>query len=82
MLPCRMQDPATAGFSFPYMYSKAAIGQATAALAHELLPLGIRVNGIAPGTTMQHSFDDDQTPPLMRFCRIFRDRHDCDGYDG
>ena len=31
------------------MFSKAAIGQATAALAHELLPLGIRVNGIAPG---------------------------------
>lgn len=43
------QDPATAGFSFPYMYSKSAIGHATSSLAHELLPLGIRVNGIAPG---------------------------------
>ena len=44
-----LQDPATAGSSFPYMYSKSAIGHATASLAHELLPLGIRVNGIAPG---------------------------------
>ncbi|KAI0641326.1 NAD-P-binding protein [Trametes meyenii] len=43
------KDPATAGFSFPYMYSKSAIGHATSSLAHELLPLGIRVNGIAPG---------------------------------
>ncbi|THH17494.1 hypothetical protein EW146_g3325 [Bondarzewia mesenterica] len=43
------KDPATAGFSFPYMYSKSAIGHATSTLAHELLPLGIRVNGIAPG---------------------------------
>ena len=31
------------------MFSKSAIGHATASLAHELLPLGIRVNGIAPG---------------------------------
>ena len=44
------KDPATSGFTFPYMYSKSAIGHATATLAHELLPLGIRVNGIAPGT--------------------------------
>lgn len=44
-----VQDPATAGSSFPYMYSKSAIGHATSSLAHELLPLGIRVNGIAPG---------------------------------
>lgn len=44
-----VQDPATAGFSFPYMFSKSAIGHATSSLAHELLPLGIRVNGIAPG---------------------------------
>ncbi|KAI0628572.1 NAD-P-binding protein [Trametes polyzona] len=43
------KDPATAGFSIPYMFSKSAIGHATASLAHELLPLGIRVNGIAPG---------------------------------
>ncbi|EIW54837.1 NAD-P-binding protein [Trametes versicolor FP-101664 SS1] len=43
------KDPATAGSSFPYMYSKSAIGHATSSLAHELLPLGIRVNGIAPG---------------------------------
>ncbi|KAI0353961.1 NAD-P-binding protein [Trametes cingulata] len=43
------KDPATSGFSFPYMFSKSAIGHATASLAHELLPLGIRVNGIAPG---------------------------------
>ena len=31
------------------MYSKSAIGHATASLAHELLPLGVRVNGISPG---------------------------------
>ena len=31
------------------MFSKSAIGHGTASLAHELLPLGIRVNGIAPG---------------------------------
>ncbi|KAM5543403.1 hypothetical protein V8D89_002654 [Ganoderma adspersum] len=43
------KDPATSGYSFPYMYSKSAIGHATASLAHELLPLGVRVNGIAPG---------------------------------
>ncbi|KAI0760565.1 NAD-P-binding protein [Fomes fomentarius] len=43
------KDPATSGNTFPYMYSKSAIGHATASLAHELLPLGVRVNGIAPG---------------------------------
>ncbi|XP_006463341.1 hypothetical protein AGABI2DRAFT_120163 [Agaricus bisporus var. bisporus H97] len=43
------KDLATAGSSFPYSFSKSAIGTGTAALAHELLPLGIRVNGIAPG---------------------------------
>lgn len=43
------KDPATAEFTFPYLYSKSAIGHATSTLAHELLPLGIRVNGIAPG---------------------------------
>lgn len=43
------KDPATCGFSFPYLYSKSAIGHGTQTLAHELLPLGVRVNGIAPG---------------------------------
>ena len=43
------KDPATSGFCFPYLFSKSAIGHATGTLAHELLPLGIRVNGIAPG---------------------------------
>jgi len=43
------KDPATSGFSFPYLFSKSAVGHATETLAHELLPLGIRVNGIAPG---------------------------------
>ncbi|KAJ7083413.1 NAD-P-binding protein [Mycena belliarum] len=43
------KDPATCGFSFPYLFSKSALGHATASLAHELLPLGVRVNGIAPG---------------------------------
>ena len=44
------KDPATSGLTFPYLYSKSAIGHATSTLAHELLPLGIRVNGIAPGS--------------------------------
>ncbi|KAF9224293.1 NAD(P)-binding protein [Gyrodon lividus] len=35
--------------SYAYMFSKSAIGHFTSSLAHELLPLGIRVNGIAPG---------------------------------
>lgn len=43
------KDSATSGSSYPYMFSKSAIGHATSSLAHELLPLGIRVNGIAPG---------------------------------
>ncbi|KAF7341124.1 NAD(P)-binding protein [Mycena venus] len=43
------KDPATGGFSYPYLFSKSALGHATSSLAHELLPLGIRVNGIAPG---------------------------------
>ncbi|KAF8970366.1 NAD-P-binding protein [Flammula alnicola] len=43
------KDAATSGFSFPYTFSKSAVGHATSSLAHELLPLGIRVNGIAPG---------------------------------
>jgi len=43
------KDSITAGSSYPYMFSKSAIGHATSSLAHELLPLGIRVNGIAPG---------------------------------
>ncbi|KAF7364091.1 NAD(P)-binding protein [Mycena sanguinolenta] len=42
------KDPATSGFSYPYLFSKSALGHATSSLAHELLPLGIRVNGIAP----------------------------------
>ena len=49
MLVTCPQDPATGGYSFPYLFSKSALGHATASLAHELLPLGIRVNGIAPG---------------------------------
>ncbi|KAI0084062.1 NAD-P-binding protein [Irpex rosettiformis] len=43
------KDNATAGKCFPYQFSKSAIGHATSTIAHELLPLGIRVNGIAPG---------------------------------
>ncbi|KAF8958866.1 NAD-P-binding protein [Flammula alnicola] len=43
------KDAATSNFSFPYLFSKSALGHATASLAHELLPLGIRVNAIAPG---------------------------------
>jgi len=43
------KDSRTSGSSYPYMFSKSAIGHATSSLARELLPLGIRVNGIAPG---------------------------------
>ncbi|KAF9494973.1 NAD(P)-binding protein [Pleurotus eryngii] len=43
------KDSATSGVSYPYLFSKSAIGHFTSTLAHELLPLGVRVNGIAPG---------------------------------
>lgn len=43
------KDAETAGRSFPYLFSKSAIGHFTSTLAHDLVPLGIRVNGIAPG---------------------------------
>ena len=43
------KDITTGGWSFPYCFSKSAIGHFTRSLATELLPLGIRVNGIAPG---------------------------------
>lgn len=43
------KDLSTAGLSVPYAMSKSAIGHFTSTLAHDLLPLGIRVNGIAPG---------------------------------
>ncbi|EJC98021.1 NAD-binding protein [Fomitiporia mediterranea MF3/22] len=52
------KDPATSGFSVPYMMSKAAVGHFTTILAHDLLPLGIRVNAIAPGY-----FITDMTAP-------------------
>lgn len=43
------KDSSTGGYSYPYIFSKSAIGHFTGSLARELLPLGIRVNGIAPG---------------------------------
>ncbi|TNY21735.1 NAD(P)-binding protein [Rhodotorula diobovata] len=43
------KDPATAGFGYPYLLSKAAIAHMTSLLAHDFLPLGVRVNQIAPG---------------------------------
>ncbi|KAH8114657.1 NAD-binding protein [Phellopilus nigrolimitatus] len=52
------KDIATAGLSVPYVMSKSAIGHFTSSLAHDLLPLGIRVNGIAPGW-----FITDMTAP-------------------
>ncbi|KAJ7020339.1 hypothetical protein C8F04DRAFT_1242052 [Mycena alexandri] len=52
------KDPATSGFSFPYLFSKSALGHATGSLAHELLTLGIRVNGIAPEKKTQKSQDN------------------------
>ncbi|PRQ72928.1 NAD-P-binding protein [Rhodotorula toruloides] len=43
------KDPATGGCSYPYLLSKAALGHLTKLLAHDFLPLGIRVNSISPG---------------------------------
>ncbi|KIJ64874.1 hypothetical protein HYDPIDRAFT_111531 [Hydnomerulius pinastri MD-312] len=43
------KEPLLAARSFPYMFSKSASAQFVSSLAHEFLPLGIRVNGIAPG---------------------------------
>ncbi|SCZ94991.1 BZ3500_MvSof-1268-A1-R1_Chr11-3g03528 [Microbotryum saponariae] len=42
------KDPATAGLGIPYILSKASMGVMTALLAHEIVPLGVRVNAIAP----------------------------------
>ncbi|EJD40971.1 NAD(P)-binding protein [Auricularia subglabra TFB-10046 SS5] len=39
----------TAGRGFPYLVSKSGAAHLTKLLAHELIPLKIRVNGIAPG---------------------------------
>ncbi|TFY80886.1 hypothetical protein EWM64_g3124 [Hericium alpestre] len=58
------KDSDTSGRSFPYMYSKSAIGHATSSLAHELLPLGIRVNGIAPGLFLTEMSDPGSTDEL------------------
>lgn len=43
------KDPATGGAGYPYLLSKAAIAHMTSLLAHDLIPLGVRVNEIAPG---------------------------------
>ncbi|KZV98003.1 NAD(P)-binding protein, partial [Exidia glandulosa HHB12029] len=43
------KDPDTAGRGIPYLLSKSAAAHLTKLLAHEFLPLQIRVNGIAPG---------------------------------
>ncbi|KAI0265834.1 NAD(P)-binding protein [Gloeopeniophorella convolvens] len=44
-----LKDTAPGGNSFPYLLSKSAQTQSTASLARQLLPLGVRVNAIAPG---------------------------------
>ncbi|GAA5973992.1 hypothetical protein JCM11641_008200 [Rhodosporidiobolus odoratus] len=43
------KDPATGGHGYPYLLSKGAIGHLTSLLAHDFLPIGVRVNQIAPG---------------------------------
>ncbi|GAA5911951.1 hypothetical protein JCM6882_004723 [Rhodosporidiobolus microsporus] len=43
------KDPSTAGHGYPYLLSKAAIAHLTSLLAHDFLPIGVRVNQIAPG---------------------------------
>ncbi|KPV78702.1 uncharacterized protein RHOBADRAFT_23779 [Rhodotorula graminis WP1] len=43
------KDPATGGSGYPYLLSKAAIAHMTSLLAYDLIPLGVRVNQIAPG---------------------------------
>ncbi|KIJ60054.1 hypothetical protein HYDPIDRAFT_117747 [Hydnomerulius pinastri MD-312] len=57
------KDSKTAGQSYPYMFSKSAIGHFTSSLAHELLPLGIRVNGIAPGESLKQMSAPGRTNP-------------------
>lgn len=62
------KDPATCGYSFPYLFSKSAVGHFTSSLAHELLPLGIRVNGIAPGMSIiieNHISDVSESIPRL-----------------
>lgn len=75
------KDPATSGNSFPYLYSKSAIGHATGTLAHELLPLGIRVNGIAPVSFIfachillvmrTDAFSGDRVCSLQRYALLY-----------
>ncbi|BGP21914.1 hypothetical protein JCM10295v2_000791 [Rhodotorula toruloides] len=43
------KDPATGGCSYPYLLSKTALAHLTKLLAHDFLPLGVRVNCISPG---------------------------------
>ncbi|KAI0265836.1 NAD(P)-binding protein [Gloeopeniophorella convolvens] len=57
------KDPAPSLRSFPYLLSKSALAHETQVLAHELLPLGVRVNGIAPGlfpSEMSHPSPRDE----------------------
>ncbi|KAL6305740.1 hypothetical protein BKA93DRAFT_845404 [Sparassis latifolia] len=56
-----------AGHSYPYMFSKFAIGRATSSLAHELLPLGVRVDGTAPGLFVTSMNTLGQVDELGRF---------------
>jgi NAD(P)-dependent dehydrogenase (short-subunit alcohol dehydrogenase family) len=56
-------------FMGPYAAAKAAINHLTQTMAVELGPLGIRVNAIAPGTTLTEKvrevFDDDHVAAIV-----------------
>ncbi|KZV98001.1 NAD(P)-binding protein [Exidia glandulosa HHB12029] len=53
-----LYDPDTAGRGIPYLLSKSAAAHLTKVLAHEFLPLQIRVNGIAPGYVFSYTTGD------------------------
>jgi NAD(P)-dependent dehydrogenase (short-subunit alcohol dehydrogenase family) len=63
-------------FMAPYAAAKAAINHLTQTMAVELGPLGIRVNAIAPGTTLTEKvrevFDDDHVDAIVESTALRR----------
>ena len=63
---------ATEGGKSVYCSAKAAVSQLTAALSTEWAPLGVRVNALAPATTMTDSNNDRMSKDPARFEQLRR----------